>query len=260
MRESLTIGEIDTLLRAATGVALQRLIDELELDPRAGVEELVRKARAREARRIAENRRLGALYRLERELYAQGFVIVAGVDEVGRGAVAGPLTAGACVLPRSPRIVGVNDSKRLTPARRSELAEEIRSVAVCCSVAHVEAAEIDAMGVTAALRLAMTRALDGLGLSADHVVVDGRPVGIHRHETAVVKGDAKVAAIAAASILAKVERDALMVGYASHYPHYGFEINKGYGTLEHFEAISAHGLSLLHRRSFCRDHSMDRLF
>lgn len=258
--EHLSVTQIEAALRSATGTALGQLIERFEGDPRLGVRAAVASALARERRRTAEQRRLGSLYRLERSLHAQGYVAVAGLDEVGRGAIAGPLTAGACILPPSPRIEGVNDSKQLTPERRSELDAQIRSIAVCCSVAHVPSEEIDAIGMAAALRKVMMRAIAGLSVAPDHVVIDGRPMGIHQTETAVVKGDASVAAIAAASIIAKVERDALMVSYALEHPQYGFDINKGYGTPEHFEALGSYGLCEQHRRTFCRSHSMDRLF
>ena len=204
--------------------------------------------------------RLARLYALERQLRSQGYLVVAGVDEVGRGAIAGPLTAGACVLPATPRITGVDDSKRLTPSKRRSIALSIKEIALCWSVAHVPPEEIDSLGISAALRRAMGRALAGLELEPDHVVVDGLPVGVARLETAVVKGDSKVAAIAAASVLAKVERDDLMTELARAHPGYGFEINKGYGTSEHLEAVARFGLSPAHRRSFSPGGGTQALF
>lgn len=248
--DSRSVSEICAALRRATGPALSMLERELESDERVGVVAALGAARAREDARLIEAKRLRALYRLESDLAREGFVVVAGVDEVGRGALAGPLSAGACVLPSKPRIEGLNDSKKLSPQRRDELAVVIKEVCVCWSVGHVTAEEIDAVGMSAALRRAMGRALAGLELDPDHVVVDGYPVGVAARETAVIKGDSKVAAISAASILAKVTRDALMVGLASEHPEYCFDINKGYGTPEHLEAISRVGLSVVHRRSF----------
>ncbi|PKQ17354.1 MAG: ribonuclease HII [Actinobacteria bacterium HGW-Actinobacteria-7] len=259
-RDPRPVSEIDHLLRAASGVALERLCRELADDDRAGVRHALAAARAREGVVKEETARLKALYELEARLAAEGFMVVAGVDEVGRGALAGPLSAGACVLPAEPQIRGLNDSKKLSSARREELAVVIKEVCVCWSVAHVEADEIDSLGMSAALRRAMGRALAGLDLEPDHVVVDGLPVGVSKQETAVVKGDSKVAAIAAASILAKVTRDALMVNWAERHPEYGFEVNKGYGTAEHFDAISRSGLSPLHRRSFAAGGGTQSLF
>jgi ribonuclease HII len=259
-RDPRSVDEIRRALMAARGVELRKMAADFADDPRAGVAEALRVAMNHETARAAERRRLGRLYRLEGQLRESGCTVVAGVDEVGRGAIAGPLSAGACVLPRSPRIEGVDDSKRLSPQRRSELSVVIKSVAVCWSVAHISAEEIDALGVTTALRRVMGRALAGLSLEPDHVVIDGRPMGIAAAETAVIKGDAKVAAIAAASILAKVERDSLMVSLADNYPHYGFDVNKGYGTIEHLQAVAAHGMSPYHRRTFCPGGGTETLF
>jgi len=259
-RDAKTIAEIRALLERSTGRALEELAVQLADDDRAGVAAALAAARARDDAAAAERARLARLYSLEKQLRAQGFLVVAGVDEVGRGALAGPLSAGACVLPASPRIHGIDDSKRLTPARRQSLACSIREVALCWSVAHVAPAELDSLGVTAALRRAMGRALAGLELEPDHVVVDGHPVGVARYETAVIKGDSKVAAVAAASILAKVSQDELMVSLAEDHPEYGFEINKGYGTPEHLEAVARHGLSPVHRRSFAPGGGTQSLF
>jgi ribonuclease HII len=219
-------------------------------DDRAGVRTLLDSARARALAEKRERQRTQRLYTLECELRAQGCSLVAGVDEVGRGALAGPLTAAAVVLPDEPRIEGLDDSKRLTPQRREELAVVIREHAVAVGVAHVSAGEIDSLGMTAALRLAMGHAIEGLGVTVDHVVLDGLPMRVVENETAVVKGDSKVAAVAAASIIAKVTRDALMRSLAPEHPEYSFEINKGYGTPEHLAVIGRVGLSSIHRRSF----------
>jgi ribonuclease HII len=207
-------------------------------------------ARARSEAAGAEARRTKRLYALQRSLAEAGFTIVAGVDEVGRGALAGPVSAGAVVLPASPRLEGLDDSKRLMPARREEMSLRIRECAVAVSVAHVPASDIDALGLSAALRRAFELALDGLGLAVDHVLLDGLPLRLVVNETAVVKGDSKVASIAAASIVAKVERDAYMREMAPCHPEYGFDINKGYGTAEHIDAIARLGPCVLHRRSF----------
>ncbi|MRR12632.1 ribonuclease HII, partial [bacterium] len=155
---------------------------------------------------------------MEEHLHEQGYAIVAGVDEVGRGALAGPLTACAVVLAPGVRIDGLDDSKRLKPAQREAIAVQIRASAVTWHVEHVPAGELDALGMTEALRRAMNGALAGLDPTPDHVLVDGLPMHLGCTETAVVKGDSTVAAIAAASVLAKVARDALMCEFESKYP------------------------------------------
>jgi len=250
VNRQLTVPEIRALLAAARGVRLARLLDELAVDDRLGVRAACESAATRAAAAKRETARTRALYNLELTLQAQGCTLVAGVDEVGRGALAGPLTAAAVVLPVRPRIEGLDDSKRLTPARREELAKVIHATAIAVAIAHVSAEDIDGLGVTAALKRAILSALSDLGCEPDHVVIDGLPLRVVERETAVVKGDSKVAAIAAASIVAKVARDQLMREFAPTYPEYGFEINKGYGTPEHIEAITRIGPSVLHRRSF----------
>ncbi|MDO9108825.1 MAG: ribonuclease HII, partial [Coriobacteriia bacterium] len=248
--DQLGIPKIRTQLSSAGLDGLRRLIQAHEHDPRAGVQNALTSARMRLERAEIENRRLDELARIEEAMYEQGMVLVAGIDEVGRGALAGPLTTGAVVLPVGTRIIGLDDSKRLSPKRREELAIQICAVAVTWHVAHVEAAELDAVGMTTALRKAMNASLAGLRPSADHALIDGRPMGLSLPETAVIGGDRKVAAIAAASILAKVTRDALMRQLDERFPGYDFALNKGYGTREHMDAIDRLGLTPHHRRSF----------
>lgn len=250
LRGALTVAEIRARLGGAWGVQLTRLLEEYADDPRAGVRAACDRAASRAAAAQSETDRTHRLYHLERMLRTQGCAVVAGVDEVGRGALAGPLTAAAVVLAPHPCIEGLDDSKRLTPRRREELAAVIHTHAVAVSISHVPAEDIDTLGVTAALKRAVMQALAGLGRVPDHVVIDGLPLRIVERETAVVKGDSKVAAIAAASIVAKVARDQLMREFSSAYPEFGFEINKGYGTPEHLDAIARIGPTVLHRRSF----------
>lgn len=259
-RDPRSVAELSALISASSGASLRRLASELGGDERQGVQDALSAAASRERARLREQRRLHRLYLLENELRAEGYKIVAGVDEVGRGALAGPLTAGACVLPTDPRIKGLNDSKQLSPEKREHIAERVREVALCTSVSHIPAHEVDALGISAALRHAIQRAVDGLHLAADHIVIDGMPLGIFETETAVIKGDSRVAAVAAASVLAKVTRDALMVQLAEEYPDYGFEINKGYGTPEHIAIIRSTGLTPEHRRSFSPCGGTGRLF
>lgn len=245
-----SVSEVRALLAAASGRSLALLITRFSEDPRSGVVAAVAAARTRRDADRAERARTAAMYEAEYALHAKGMLVVVGVDEVGRGALAGPVTAAAVVLAHQPCIEGLDDSKRLTPKRREELATVIRAQAVASAVAHVSASEIDSVGMTAALRTAMRSAIAALGVEPDHVLLDGLPMRLHDHETAVVKGDGRIAAIAAASIVAKVTRDALMREYAETYPEYGFDINKGYGTAEHLDAISRVGLCPLHRRTF----------
>lgn len=258
--DKVPIAEIRALLDNARGRALNNLLTRFSDDPRSGVQALIENSRARLRAEQRERARTARLYALQTRLRAEGCTIIAGLDEVGRGALAGPLTAAAVVLADSPLIEGLDDSKRLRPNRREELAAVIRSHALAVSVAHVSAGEVDSLGMTAALRRVMGLALDGLGLEVDHVVLDGLPLGVVDNETAVVKGDQSVAAIAAASIVAKVARDQLMRTLAADHPAYSFEVNKGYGTSEHFAAIAREGLSPIHRRSFSPGGGTETLF
>jgi ribonuclease HII len=245
-----SVARIRGMLAEAKDRRLATLLARFGEDDRAGVRAAVVSARGRLEAAGRERERTEAMYALEAELRERGCVLVAGVDEVGRGALAGPLTAAAVILSADPRIEGLDDSKKLSPQRRGELAIVIREQAIAVSIAHVSSGDLDSLGMTAALRRAMTQAIAGLGIAVDHVVIDGLPMGVAVNETAVVKGDGRVAAVAAASIVAKVTRDAMMCAHAAEHPDYGFEINKGYGTAEHLEAIARVGLSPLHRRSF----------
>lgn len=254
------VAAIRSRLQNAPVQGLAALIHLHDSDDRAGVRQTVAAAQRRLERHLGELERLRLLYEREDALRAHGCIAIAGVDEVGRGALAGPLTAGACILPPRPHVVGLDDSKRLSPENRREIAAAVKEISLSWCVAHIDAERVDRLGVTEALKAAMRAALSGLELQPDHVIVDGLPVGIAANETAVVKGDSLVAAIAAASVIAKVERDDLMCALAADHPHYGFDVNKGYGTVEHLDAIERHGRSPVHRVSFCPGRGTDRLF
>lgn len=177
--------------------------------------------------------------------------LIAGVDEAGRGPLAGPVVAAAVILDESKPIVGLADSKKLTAKTRERLYDEIRAKAVCFSIAEATVEEIDRLNILQATMLAMRRAVDGLRLKPHLVLVDGNrlPVLAMRAE-AIVKGDAKIAAISAASILAKVHRDRWCADFHEQYPMYGFATHKGYGTVVHLAALRAHGACPQHRTSF----------
>lgn len=177
--------------------------------------------------------------------------LIAGVDEAGRGPLAGPVVAAAVILDAENPIEGLNDSKKLSAARRSELFEQIKAKALCCCIAQASVEEIDRMNILQATMLAMRRAVEGLRLAPVKVLIDGNRIPVMRFEAeAIVKGDAKVPAISAASILAKVYRDQLLAELHLQYPEYGFLAHKGYGTQVHLQALQAHGPCPEHRRSF----------
>jgi len=177
--------------------------------------------------------------------------LIAGVDEAGRGPLAGPVVAAAVILDDLNPIQGLADSKKLSAKRREKLFDEIRAKALCFSIAEASVQEIDEFNILQATMLAMQRAVEGLRLKPHKVLVDGnRLPRLAILAEAIVQGDAKVRAISAASILAKVHRDRLCDGMHQAYPVYGFDQHKGYGTQAHLQALTAHGASPLHRRSF----------
>ena len=259
----MTVEEIREKLQHAGERELASLERALAADTRKGVKAALGVARRRIDAQLAEEKRLAGLYGFERSLLAGGQGLIVGLDEVGRGAVAGPLAVGAVVLPEAPLVEGLNDSKQLAPEQREAIAARVKDVALAWAVEYVPPADIDRDGMTAALRRAFSGALGQIeraGIHADVVLVDGNPLHIDEREVNVVKGDAKCASIAAASIVAKVSRDALMRGLALEYPAYDFAGNKGYGSAQHIEAIRAHGASPAHRRSFCRSFMQETLF
>ena len=177
--------------------------------------------------------------------------LVAGVDEAGRGPLAGPVVAAAVILDDLQPIKGLADSKLLTPRRREKLFDEIRAKALCCSIAQASVEEIEELNILQATLLAMRRAVDGLRLKPNLVLVDGNRLPLlPMRAQAIVKGDALVAAISAASILAKVQRDRWCVELDLQYPQYGFARHKGYGTAEHLAALRLHGACPQHRKTF----------
>jgi len=188
----------------------------------------------------------------ERALRARGFVFVAGVDEAGRGPLAGPVVAAAVILPESFQLDGVNDSKKLTAKKREALYDELtRCAEILWAVAEAAVEEIDSLNILRATHLAMARAIEALPRKPDHALVDGLPVrGLPVVHTALVDGDSLSLSIAAASIIAKVTRDRLMTDLDARYPQYGFARHKGYGVREHLEALRRHGPCPAHRRTF----------
>lgn len=244
------VSEIKAALAACSPSEWSAFIAAHDGDERPGVRDVVLIARRRRERYELEQGRLMRLCAEECRLMDSGVLVVAGVDEVGRGALAGPVSAGACVFDRDVHLEGLDDSKVLTRQTRERLHAEIQRAARAVAVGHAEPSEIDRIGIVGATILAMRRAIEGLGLPVGHVLVDGREVDLGLPTTAIVRGDATVRAIAAAAVYAKVTRDALMAELDSAYPGYGLADNKGYGSAEHRAAIAALGPSPVHRRSF----------
>ena len=193
------------------------------------------------------------MWLIEDSLYAQGIGMICGVDEAGRGPLAGPVCAAAVILPPHLEIPGLDDSKKLTDKRRRELMPVIKEQAIAYGIGFASHEEIDEINILQATFLAMQRALDQMQVKPDFALIDGnREKDFGLPVKTVVKGDSLSANIAAASVLAKVTRDDLMEAMAEEYPQYGFEIHKGYGTKAHYAALTEHGPSPIHRHSFLK--------
>ena len=191
------------------------------------------------------------LWEIERELHKEGVGPICGVDEAGRGPLAGPVSAAAVILPPEAALPGLNDSKKLSEKKREQLFPEIQRLALAWSVAFASVEEIEERNILGATMLAMNRAISGLNLRPELALIDGnRNREIQVPSRCVVHGDARCASIAAASILAKVSRDRLMVELARDYPQYGFDRHKGYGTKAHYAALREYGPCPAHRPSF----------
>jgi ribonuclease HII len=247
--KALTLAELAA--RARAGTLTRRELAALADDPRQGVQKLVQSLKATAAATTKERRRLRGMLSLERDLWDQGVTLVAGVDEVGAGPLAGPVVAAAVILPVGTSIPDIDDSKKLLPALRRRLDAEIRSQAVAWALGVCTAQEIDQLNIYHAACEAMRRAVLALTHPVEHLLVDARRVpGVRSPQTALVKGDSLSQSIAAASIVAKVARDAMMDQLDVTYPGYGFAQHHGYGTAVHQEALVRLGPCPEHRRSF----------
>lgn len=223
----------------------------LSSDRRRGARLLLGRYRRRQEQRRREESRLHKMLREERFYRRQGFSLIAGVDEAGRGPLAGPVVAAAVILPPETTICYLDDSKKLTPERREALYDQIRDVALGCAVGSCPPAEIDRLNIHGAAMKAMREALAALPFEPEMVLVDGLPIrGLRLRQKAIPGGDGLSLSIAAASVVAKVTRDRLMLELHRRYPEYGFHRHKGYGTVEHRLALARYGPSPEHRLSF----------
>ncbi|HSD47500.1 MAG TPA: ribonuclease HII [Pyrinomonadaceae bacterium] len=230
------------------------LLEALDSDPRQGAQQLAKRIRGRYRENRSEGQRLHFLLRFEIELWSQGYGFVAGVDEAGMAPLAGPVVAGAVILPQNYKLRGLNDSKKiLDPEKRHELALQIKQDAICWSVGIAEVEEIDKINIYHAGLLAMQRAVEGLNCKPDFILVDARKIPhCDTPQRGIIRGDALSASIAAASIIAKTTRDAHMLELDQMYSGYGLASHKGYPTPEHCHALKSLGALPIHRRSFAR--------
>lgn len=246
------IGEIKEILQAADCNMLPEFINYYNADQRPGVKGLVMKAEKRYSEFLKEQQRTFKMNAYEREYQAHGYIC--GIDEVGRGPLAGPVVAGAVILPADCKILFLNDSKQLSEKKREELYDVIMSEAIATGLGFVSPERIDEINILQATYEAMRQAIHNLKVRPDILLNDAVTIpGVDIKQVPIIKGDAKSVSIAAASIIAKVTRDRLMVQYDELMPEYGFASNKGYGAAVHIDALKKLGPSPIHRKSFIKN-------
>lgn len=222
----------------------------ISIDERTGVQTAIQQWHKQYAKLVAAKEALQNHLVIEENAYEEGFELIAGVDEVGRGPLAGPVVAAAVILPRDFSVLGVNDSKQLSDKKRIALYPKIMEQAIAVGFGIVDAKEIDRINIYEASRVAMKQAIKQLQPQPDYLLIDAMIVDLPVPQEKLIKGDAKSASIGAASILAKVKRDQLMEKYANQYPGYSFEKNAGYGTKDHLTGLAQLGITPIHRHSF----------
>ena len=249
-----TIADIKKYLNNQPLENIPLALELFSQDERAGVKALLASYQKKYERHLQEQERLKQMAVFEKALYCQGIFLVAGIDEVGRGPLAGPVVAGAVILPRDCSIEGINDSKKLTPQKRELLSKEILDQAVAYGFGVVSAEVIDRINILQATFEAMRQAVAYLNPAPEALLVDALTIpDVQIAQQGIIKGDEKSVSIAAASIIAKVKRDHMMEEYDRLYPGYFFAQNKGYGSREHVEALKKKGPCPIHRRSFLKN-------
>ena len=226
------------------------LFEELILDGRAGVQAAISKRKRELQKQVDEDLRLEKMLAYEKELYAQGIDLIAGVDEVGRGPLAGPVVAAAVILPKACKIPGLNDSKKIPKSKHKEIYEAVLQNAVAIGIGIKDNHVIDQVNIYEATKLAMMEAIGQLEPQPQHLLIDAMRLDLPISQTSIIKGDANSLSIAAASIVAKVTRDQMMEEFDREYPGYDFAQNAGYGTSNHLAGLDQLGVTPIHRRSF----------
>ena len=234
--------------------SIQRLDDplltELEQDSRSGVIQAIAKRKREIQKRIDEDERLEGMLTYEKECYARGMELIAGVDEVGRGPLAGPVVAAAVILPKACKIPGLNDSKKIPKYKHKEIYEAVLQNAIAIGIGVKDNHVIDQVNIYEATKLAMMEAIGQLDPQPQHLLIDAMKLDLPISQTSIIKGDANSLSIAAASIVAKVTRDQMMEEFDREYPGYDFAQNAGYGTSNHLAGLDQLGVTPIHRRSF----------
>ena len=234
--------------------SIQRLDDplltELEQDSRSGVIQAIAKRKKEIQKRLDEDERLEGMLAYEKECYALGMELIAGVDEVGRGPLAGPVVAAAVILPKACKIPGLNDSKKIPKSKHKEIYEAVLQNAIAIGIGVKDNHVIDQVNIYEATKLAMREAIGQLEPQPQHLLIDAMKLDLPIPQTSIIKGDANSLSIAAASIVAKVTRDQMMEEFDREYPGYDFAQNAGYGTAKHLAGLDKLGVTPIHRRSF----------
>lgn len=244
-----------TIKEVKEQLAILRDLDDprwasFEEDSRTGVQAAIRKRRKAILAELAEEERLETLLNYEKSLYARGIELIAGVDEVGRGPLAGPVVAAAVILPKLCKIKGLNDSKKIPKSKHEAIYNQVMKEAVAVGIGIKDNYVIDDVNIYEATKLAMIEAIEKLNPQPEHLLIDAMNLDLPIEQTSIIKGDANSLSIAAASIAAKVTRDKMMADYEQEFPGYAFAKNAGYGTKEHLSGINKFGVTPIHRRSF----------
>ena len=226
------------------------LLTELEQDIRSGVIQAIAKRKKEIQKRLDEDERLEGMLAYEKECYARGMELIAGVDEVGRGPLAGPVVAAAVILPKACKIPGLNDSKKIQKSKHKEIYEAVLQNAIAIGIGIKDNQVIDQVNIYEATKLAMMEAIGQLEPQPQHLLIDAMKLDLPIPQTSIIKGDANSLSIAAASIVAKVTRDQMMEEFDREYPGYDFAQNAGYGTANHLAGLHKLGVTPIHRRSF----------
>lgn len=247
-----TIREIKENLEAVTALS-DPIWEKLGQDERQGVKKAIALRKKVIEDNSKEEQRLEYMLRYERDIYRQGYHCIAGIDEVGRGPLAGPVVAACVILPRNCKIKGLNDSKKIPKSKHNILFEQIKNQAVGIGIGIVDNKMIDSVNIYQATKLAMLEAINDLKkveVFPDYLLIDAMTLDISIPQMSLIKGDANSLSIAAASIVAKVTRDQLMMSYDQNYPGYDFAQNAGYGTKKHLHGLKKYGVTPIHRKSF----------
>lgn len=249
-----SVKEINSIIENISTDEYLKYIDILKDDERKSVKNIAVKLAKKLDKMRAENERLEMINIFENEGYEKGFTYIGGIDEAGRGPLAGPVVAAVVVFKPGTKIEGINDSKKLSEAKRDELFEIIKEEALDYGIGIVQKDEIDEYNILNATYMAMKKAVNCLKQKPDYLLVDAAHIpDVDIEQKSIIKGDSKSISIAAASIIAKVTRDSIMYEYDKMYPEYGFASHKGYGTDQHYKAIREHGITSIHRRSFLKN-------